>query len=335
MNIEEVSNKVGEMYSLNISSIEKVKNVYKITSGSMTYCLKVISYEFGHFLFILSAIKHLQRKGFESTPEIILNKNDEEYIFIDNSFAYLTKWIDSRECNYENPIDIATATRKLGELHIKSEGFHVTKKMHPRVGWFKWIETFDTRKNEIIDFQKKIYSKDKIDEFDEIYLSMIEEELSRAEDSIDNLANSDYLFKMSKEVEKMGFCHHDFAHHNVLISNNNKVNIIDFDYCILDSHLHDLSSLLIRRMKNGKWDIENAKYIFDAYNEVNSIEENDIPIIASFIEFPQEFWQIGIQYYWEKKSWGEEFFKNKLLKIFEDREDRQEFVSELISYRRS
>lgn len=54
---------------------------------------------------------------------------------------------------------------------------------------------------------------------------------------------------MDKEVMKMGFCHHDYAHHNILVDDKNELNIIDFDYCILDSHLHDLASLLIRAMK--------------------------------------------------------------------------------------
>ena len=39
-------------------------------------------------------------------------------------------------------------------------------------------------------------------------------------------------------------------------------------------------------------------------------------------------WQVGIQYYWEKQNWGEEFFMTKLKKIIDDREEREEFVEE-------
>jgi hypothetical protein len=46
------------------------------------------------------------------------------------------------------------------------------------------------------------------------------------------------------------------------------------------------------------------------------------------MEFPQDFWQIGIQYYWENQPWGEEFFIKKLEKILEDREDKQNFIDE-------
>ena len=81
----------------------------------------------------------------------------------------------------------------------------------------------------------------------------MEEELARSNRSIYNLCKSEYISKMKEEIKHRGFCHHDYAHHNVLIEKSGGVNIIDFDYCILDTHLHDLSSLLIRRMKNGKW----------------------------------------------------------------------------------
>ena len=67
---------------------------------------------------------------------------------------------------------------------------------------------------------------------------------------------------MEKEVLKRSFCHHDYAHHNILVDTNKKINIIDFDYCMLDSHLHDLCSLLIRTMKDGKWEKEKADLIF-------------------------------------------------------------------------
>ena len=77
-------------------------------------------------------------------------------------------------------------------------------------------------------------------------------------------------------------------------------------------------------MANGAY--ENALFIMDEYDDTNSIYKSDIEVMAAFMEFPQEYWQIGIQYYWEKKDWGEEFFLKKLQKIYEDSVDRQIFI---------
>lgn len=325
---EQVIQSVKRYYGLEVDDIEKIKNVYKIYCNDKTYCLKIIKYEFPHFIFILSAIEHLQNKGFETTPQILIAFNGEHYIKIGNNYAYLTKWINAREANYDNPIDIMMTSQKMAQLHLKSQGFSVSKDMKPRIGWLKWIETYNTRIDEIMMFRKLIAAKEVKTEFDNIYLNTMEEEIERGKKSVDNLIKSDYIVKMDKEVDEKGFCHHDFACHNVLIEKNNKMNIIDFDYCILDSHLHDLSSLLMRRMKNGKWSIENALFIIDSYSVIYPIKQNDISIMAAFLEFPQDYWQIGIQYYWEKQSWGEDFFIKKLSKYLEDRDVRQEFIDD-------
>ena len=78
----------------------------------------------------------------------------------------------------------------------------------------------------------------------------------------------------------------------------------------------------------GKWDLEKAEFILSVYNESFKIYKREIPVMAGFIAFPQDFWQVGIQYYWEKQNWGEEFFMTKLKKIIDDREEREEFVEE-------
>lgn len=326
LEIEELKSLVKDNYSLCINDIEKIKNVYRIETENEMYCLKIINYDFKHFLFIIGAIKHLQRNGFQKIPEIIETIDNKEYIAIDKKYAYLTPWLNARECNYDNPVEIKLCTSKLADLHKKSLNFKVTPEMKPRIVWLKWIETYKTREREILDFKRRIYEKECITEFDKNYLEIMEEELSRSSRSISNLQKSGYIEKMKEEIKHRGFCHHDYAHHNVLIEKSGGVNIIDFDYCILDTHLHDLSSLLIRRMKNGKWSIDNALFIMDEYDATNAIYKSDIEVMASFMEFPQEYWQTGIQYYWEKKNWGEEFFLKKLQKINEDRVDRQNFV---------
>lgn len=325
---EQIRKTIREEYSLEVEAIEKIKNVYKITTEKDKYCLKVIKYELNHFLFIISAIKHLQNNHFEKTPDIIMNNCSRDYISLGNKYAYLTPWVRARECNYNNPFDVMLAACKLAELHKKSFRFDVTEEMKPRIGWHKWIDNFKNKKNELLIFKNIIENKENKTEFDNLYLRSINEELMRVDKSIHHLIKSDYFNKMKCEIKNKGFCHHDYANHNVLIEEDGNVNIIDFDYCILDTHLHDLCSLIIRVMKNGKWDIKNSIKIIDYYSSIYPIEEADIPIMAAFIEFPQAFWQLGIQYYIEKQPWGEEFFINKLNKIYEDKDLRQEFVDE-------
>lgn len=333
INLCEIKESLRNNYGIDAKEIKKIKNVYKITTDSSNYCLKVIPYDFGHFLFIVSAIEHLIKNGLESIPDIIATKDKKNYIKLGENYSYVTKWIDSKLCDYENTIELVKAVEALAKLHIKSRGFEITKEMKPRIGWLKWIKQFQTRTDEILDFKKRIEAKTNRTEFDSMYISIMEEEIIRAQKSIDDLASCDYFYKMEKEIDYKGFCHHDYAHHNLLVDSRKQINIIDFDYCILDTHLHDLSSVMIRKMKNGKWDMATAIFILDVYDSIYNIENTDVPLMAAFMEFPQAYWQIGIQYYWEKQPWTEEFFISKLRKINEDRENRQEFLEELMTFK--
>ena len=129
-----IKNLVEEKYSINIQSVEKIKNVYKIIDNSNSkFCLKVIGYEYPHFYFIISAMEHLKNNNYKNILEIINTTDNKNYIKIKDEFAYLTKWIDSRELNYDNPVDLEMATINLAKLHKGSEGFSINSKMKPRI----------------------------------------------------------------------------------------------------------------------------------------------------------------------------------------------------------
>ena len=330
MEISYIKNEIQDKYLIEIETIEKVKNSYKIKTKDGDYGIKVIKYQYPHFYFILSAIKHLRTRGFKKMPEIINTKDNLEYISLGNNFSYLNKWIDSKSCNYKNFSDLKLASETLGELHRCSEGFTLRHNMRPRIAWFSWIKVFETRCDEILDFKRRIYQKAYKSQFDETYLHAIDEEIERGKRAIDEIRSNRYIELMNKEVLKRGFCHHDYAHHNVLINKSKEINVIDFDYCILDTHIHDLASLLIRAMKDGEWNEEISDVILNSYANTHSLFDDELRLMKGFIRFPQGFWQIGLQYYWEQQPWGEEFLINKLNKYLNDRDNREKFLQNFI-----
>ena len=327
-NIIAVKNYINENYGLTINDMEKVKNSYKIITNEGGYCLKVIKYEFAHFKFILEAMKHLQKNNFEYIPKFIKTVDGKDYVCINGKYSYLTEWIPSRTSNYDNPLELALVAEKLSELHECSKGFNIDDTMKPRIGWFSWIKVFETRRDEILDFKKRISQKAYKSKFDLLYLDNIDAEISRAERSIEGLKKNNYIKVMEKQVFAREFCHHDYAHHNILVSDDKNLNVIDFDYCILDSHLHDLCSLLIRCMKEGHWDCKKADLVLNSYCKNKELLKSEIPIMREFIRYPQSFWQIGLQVYWEQQPWGEEFFINKLNRYLSDCLDREEFIDD-------
>lgn len=326
--LSELKNLLSLKYDLDIADITPVKNVMRISTSEGGKCLKRVKYDRGQFLFILSAMRHLQEKGFEGILPFIPSKDNELYIKLDNGFGYLTDWVQARECNYSNPIELKMAVTTLARLHKTSEGFIPMEGAEPRVGFGKWIEKFSKRLQEMKMFRDIIKNKDGLSWFDEAYLEHFDYFYDVGVNAIEHLKETKYLELSDRESRKNSFCHHDYAHHNVLISDDFKTHIIDFDYCICDTRLHDLSSIIIRNMRHGNWNMEKAQYIVDCYLKSGSIEKDEIPVMNAFLEFPQDYWQVGLQCYVEKLKWEESQFNKRLGNVIRDIADRQQFIDE-------
>lgn len=327
MGKQEVLELVWNNYKISPIKIEKIKNIYKISDNERTYALKIIPYSKERLNFILGGYNHLINNGFECILPIIKTKNGEDYIAFDKGFAYLNEFIDYNIASYDNPIELSIAAITLGKLHKFSNGFKIENNMDVRALWGMWPLFFKDKERDILGFKKEIEGKKNKTDFDLCYLSLIKEEVYNIERSLETIIRSQYENLMKEEVLKEGFCHHDYAHHNILLNKEGNVKIIDFDYLILDSHLHDLASLITRKMRYNLWSIEDALFILDNYNEEYKIKKEEILVMAGFMEFPQEFWQVGIQYYIEKQPWGEEFFNKKIEKIYQDIEGKYYFLN--------
>lgn len=335
MEFDELKCIVEDNYGLSPVKIEKIKNIFKITCDNRTYSLKVIPYSKERLNFILGAYKHLIEKGLNEVLDIIRTKNGCDFIEIGDGYAYLNNFFDSRTVSYDNPFELSLSAKALARLHKFSQGFKINEEMDIRALWGLWPLNFKNKERDILSFKKEITSKKDKTDFDLGYLSLIDDEVVSIEQSLERIINSNYEGLMKEEVVLEGFCHHDFAHHNVLINNNLDIKIIDFDYLVLDSHLHDLASLIIRKMRYNKWCIEDALFIMKSYNSEYRIKDEELKVMGGFMQFPQDFWQVGIQYYVEKQPWGEDFFNKKIEKIYLDREGKSSFINKFdkISYK--
>ena len=73
---------------------------------------------------------------------------------------------------------------------------------------------------------------------------------------------------------------------------------------------------------------DTGDLIINSYQETLEVTDEELKIMKYFIMFPQSFWQIGLQYYWEQQPWNEEVFINKIIRYLEDVEYREVFLDE-------
>ncbi|MGL4849241.1 MAG: CotS family spore coat protein [Clostridium sp.] len=326
MNLETLKNLIEKKYELEVKTLEKVKNTYKI-NGDDGFCLKVVGHDLPHFKFIIKGIKHLEQKGFDGILNIIETRDKKDFISFENKNCFLTKWIRAKESNFDDIEMIEKISTKISEMHLKSRGFILGEDTRPRIYWGSWIKVFQTRRDEMFDFKLRIERKAYKSDFDKMFLENFNKEIERANKSIERLKKSSYIEIMRKDAKGLGFCHHDLANHNILIGEDG-IKFIDFDYCILDSGIHDLASFIWRVNKfNENPSRKKIDSILEGYQKNIDINAKEKDVMREFLSFPQEFWQIGLQVYWEMRPWGEDFMLKKLEKYFSTLEMKKEIIS--------
>lgn len=322
---------IEESYGFKIKDISSIKNVNRIETDCGVKCLKWAHMSPSFFYFIYSAVNHLRDRGYESVIPYNTTIDGSMCIPDGDHVYYLVDWIESRECRFKREEELKKAIRAAAELHRASIGYVPPKGAKPRVFYNKWVDKCYKKITELLEFSKFIEDKEYKDDFDEMYSRHLSYYCRQAGESAEMINRSPYR-EVSEESEKSGeFCHHDLANHNFLITEEGNVYLIDFDYCIMDTRLHDLCSLIIRNMRYGVWEIEKAYFILNEYDRIYSVNQKELEVIKALMTFPQDFWQVGLQYYVEKQPWTMEYFLMRLGRIVNDREIRDRFLQEFLN----
>ncbi|MEA4848156.1 MAG: CotS family spore coat protein [Clostridiaceae bacterium] len=321
---------IEEAYGIKIKDIQSIKNVWRAETDCGVKCIKRAHMSPAFFLFIYSAVNHLKEKGYEGVIPYSTTIDGRICVPDDGHIYYMVDWVEARECKFKKEEDLKKAIKAAAELHRASLGYVPPEGAKPRVFYNRWVEKCNKKSMELSEFGKAIEDKECMDDFDKIFAGHLPYYLQQSEESKSMIMESPYREISEKSRQSGEFCHHDMANHNFLISEDGKAYLIDFDYCIMDTRLHDLTSLIIRNMRYGIWDIEKAYFILNEYDGIYSINHNDIKVIKAFITFPQDFWQVGLQYYVERQPWTMEYFLMRLNRIVNDREIRAKFLEEFL-----
>lgn len=322
---------VEENYDITVLSMSQIKNVYKIIAVEGNFCLKQFKYDFYRLKHILEIFDYFKREYFDNILDLIDTLFGEKYIELNGVYFYMTEWINCRELNYSNTYDLIRGAQHVAKFHEYSKGFKASIETKVDVRWMKWIKIFEEKKNDLTKFKEIIENKDKPSLFDKIYIDNIQRNIDLANYSIEKLYDFDYENIMQEHIKKGYICHHDLAHHNILLDSRENIYFIDFDYVILDSYLHDLGSFIMRCLKLGRWNMDKFKIIFNAYKDVKHVSNKELCLAMSFILFPNDFWQLGVQYYSEKLNWDEKKFLRRLTRSENDKQDRVNFIENIIS----
>ena len=313
-------------YGLNVIEAGQIRKIIWIRTEQGVKCLKKSRLSPRELLFIHDVKEYLAQKGFKNTDRFILTGEQLPFVVYNGSPYTLTNWVTSREADYNLPDELILVIRTLTDLHRISEGFYSKYTPPERHLWDRWLQRYSCRLSELDKFYNIISGNKRKSEFDQKYLRHFNYFYRQGETFLKLLAHSPYDKIAEEGLRKRNVCHHDFSCRNLLITPANHIYLIDFDYCICDIRLHDLGSLIIRNMKTNKWDLELARFILKYYHALYPLSRDEFEVLWIFLIWPQDYWQVGLQYYEEKQPWPKKKFLKLINKKIEDIKPREEFL---------
>jgi len=254
LNLYDLDVELFKRFNLEVEDVIPVRKVYILVTDKGDKVLKKLDYDVEELEFINAAMEHLKKNDFNRILNFVETKDGTVYTQWNGEIYCVMNLIEGRECEFSNPIDVSIASLALGQLHLASYGFKSELKY--KNNCYKLIDKFNNKLEKLEFFKKMASLFQNKNQFDKLFLENVDYYIGQIKNSISLLEKSQY-YSLCYESNKIALCHHDLAHHNILI-NNEEAYFIDFDYCLMDLKVHDLCNFINKVIKNFAFDVEKC-----------------------------------------------------------------------------
>jgi Ser/Thr protein kinase RdoA (MazF antagonist) len=299
---------IGFQYDIKIYNARRHRKVWQLDTSAGPKYLKQTGLHPADLRFIQDALEHLKRRSFNCIPLFRAAKSGEPFAVVQEKLYTVTDWYLGTELDFRILMDVRKAAAFLAAFHLKSRNFEPAQAGY-RTVWYDWPEKLAGRIGELVEFRKLAWAEKETSAFSRLFLR--------------------YYPQVARDAAASGgFCHHDFSGRNLIRSYDSRLILVDFDYCLRDIRIHDLLNLLIRNLKHNYWETGLSRFILSEYHRVYTLTPEELELIYVLLCWPQDFWQVGLQYYREKLPWPERRFLKKLERKIDQRFHKEKFLAE-------
>lgn len=302
---------IASAYGCKVKFYKPLRAVYMVETDKGKMIIKEAARDPDKILFIHGLKEHLYDGGFETIDRYLLTRYGLPFVIIDDRVFVMERYISGRECSFANPFDRENAARALAELHKAGIGYTPATGAAKRSNLGRWEKDTLKKIEYLVSTEKMVKEKSKKDSFDKLFLEDVKFAVHMGWRSFDTLNGSDYDTICRNAERNKVVCHHDYTYHNILLTENGKVNVIDFDYSCHELPVYDLAGFIMRIMKRFSYDVDMALRLIEVYNHSFPVTRDDMVLMLSIFEFPQRFWRLCDRYYEEKTDWSHKIFRNK------------------------
>lgn len=298
-----------------------IRSVYLLTTDEGYKILKKLDYSIDELMFIYNSLNSM-RKEYPYIINFKKSVEDKPYVEYKGEYYVVFDMIEGRECLFENPIDLKNAAEALAKYH--SAAHNIKLNFNARNNVNKMTTRYKHRIKDLESYKRIAEMHVNKSEFDKIYIEYADYYIECAKAALKHISQSPY-----RELceSKRTLCHHDLAHHNIIMGNDNNVYFIDFDYAVIDLPYHDISNLITKATKNNAWSTEILDIILESYKEINGLSKEEAEVLYGYMLFPLDFYDIATGYYMKTKEWDEDDFVDKIRRKAGYKEEREEMLN--------
>lgn len=312
-------------YHLEPRLLEQYDTVYRLYAADGTYAIKEVKYPKEEFNYIFAATEHLLANGFSHINYMLLNDKGTPYFTLEDKRYFIAPWLPGRQLDYTDKDDVSAAALTLAKMHGAAAGF-CPPYYKGRMKWGELIQNFTTKLEQMESWQNQFTDT----AFCREYAKSLPEMITLGKEVLTLLAPVYGAFNR-REEQWGGFCHHDYAPHNIVLSPDGVGQIIDFDYCISDTGCHDLASLMCRVMKKNDFGQDLSYLAWQEYQKERLLPLGAKEVVEAFMLFPQEFWQCGFTYFVEQNR-PEAKMEKRLQGVLETGDAKAEAIRSLAKW---
>ncbi|HEX3032577.1 MAG TPA: CotS family spore coat protein [Bacillota bacterium] len=316
-----------EEYSFRVFKSEPSRKVFKLSTGQGDKSLKGSTLPIEDLQFMFNSMEHLWNRGFYRFARINLTSSGKAFIRQGNRHYFVSDWISGKEADYRSEQDVRITAACLAEMHETSKGLSPGSARPPKYSLGEWPENFYRKIGHLQEFLRETRPKKHKTRFDRLFLRYWDSYYEEALTALEYLRLSPYQELVNHSLLSPSLCHHDIAHHNVIIRDGQGY-LIDFDYCICDLRIHDIASLVIRVLKKNNWNTAKGEKALKYYHRHSGIWQKELKVMLPFMMFPQDFWQVAWTYYREDIGRTEKESLSRMEKVLKMNEQKKEFLRE-------
>jgi len=277
--------------------------------------------------FLYKVLKFVKENGQDKVDCVVKTKEDRTIAIDTDETAYMVRdWYEGQECDTKNRDDILNTMKELANLHNILRLFQEEIPEFLQVKPDMLLLEYEKHSRELKKVRNYIAAKKKKNDFEMVFARNYSTFYRQAEEVISLQKEELVQNRIMQKNGIYGICHGDFNQHNILFSSGSSA-ILNFEKANYDVQVSDLGNFIRKILEKHNWNMGLGMDMLNTYSKVRKLTHDEIRQLYIRLAYPEKFWKISNHYYNSSKAWVCGRNLEKLNKVIQQNEARDQFLT--------